>query len=105
MTHYDRHTDRLTIVSQDPYAPELQAVDTLQFQHGPIQENGINGVQNEDVIKGLILRLQALNQPPHNCRENSLAITKLEEALHWLEHRTKLRREQGVEGTNEPHRS
>lgn len=45
--------------------------------------------------------LQGLNEKIP-CRENSLAITKLEEALHWLEARTKNRKAAGVEGTSEP---
>lgn len=40
---------------------------------------------------------------PFRNRETSLAITHLEEALHWLKHRTALRRKQGVEGTFQPH--
>lgn len=53
--------------------------------------------------KLLVLRLRALNEGAFRCRENSLAITHLEEALHWLEARTKARVAQGVEGTNQPH--
>ena len=33
-----------------------------------------------------------------SCRENSLAITKLEEALHWLQARTLRREREGIEG-------
>jgi len=33
-------------------------------------------------------------------RELSLALTKLEEAMHWLRHRTNARIARGVEGTN-----
>lgn len=36
----------------------------------------------------------------HPCRENSIAITKLEEALIWLDKRKKDRIERGVEGQN-----
>lgn len=35
------------------------------------------------------------------CRENALAITKIEEALHWLHHRTADREGRGVEGTHQ----
>jgi hypothetical protein len=34
------------------------------------------------------------------CRENALAITKLQEALHWLDHRTADREARKVEGTH-----
>lgn len=79
----------------------------IQFQHGPVGENGfdgVNGVQTEDVLKLLAMRLRALNSA-FPCRENSIAITKVEEALLWLEHRTAIRVEQGVEGKNEAHTS
>ena len=75
---------------------------SIQFQDGPVTEHGENGTTNEEVLKAVIERLQALNQAPFNCRENSLAITHLEEALHWLWTRTKNRQERGVEGTSTP---
>lgn len=34
------------------------------------------------------------------CRENSISITKLEEAIHWQEARTRDREQRKVEGTN-----
>jgi hypothetical protein len=34
------------------------------------------------------------------CSENALAITKLEEATHWLKARTNRREAQGTEGTH-----
>lgn len=74
----------------------------IQFQHGPIQENGVNGVQNEEVLELLAMRLRALNVA-FPCRENSIAITKIEEAWLWLRHRTAIRQSQGVEGKHEAH--
>lgn len=77
----------------------------IDFQHGPIGENGANGAQVEDVLEAALQRLVFLNTAAGGrfaCRENSLAITKIEEALHWLEHRTKARQARGVEGTNQP---
>ena len=35
------------------------------------------------------------------CRENALTITKIEEAIHWQEARTKDRIRRNVEGKNE----
>lgn len=72
------------------------------FQDGPIKEHGVNGTTNEEVIQMLLERLQSLNQPPFNCRENSLAITHLEESLLWLQRRTANRVAKGIEGTNQP---
>jgi hypothetical protein len=77
----------------------------LHFQDGPIQEFGRNGTTNEEMIQILVDRIRSLNEMQDRkfaCRENSLAITHLEEALHWLESRTKARQSRGVEGTNTP---
>ena len=56
-----------------------------------------NGTTLEEMLRVSILRLNDLNQK-FPCRENSLAITKMEEALHWLNHRTADRVARGVEG-------
>ncbi len=73
---------------------------TVRFQDGPIKEAGINGCHNEDLIAIVIHRLQGFQEGPYMCRENALALTKLEEALHWLNHRTAGRQARGVEGTH-----
>ncbi len=67
-----------------------------------MKENGdkIDGVTNEEVLNVLIDRIQKLNKKAP-CRENSLVITKLEEARMWLMARTKDRVSRGVEGTHE----
>lgn len=76
-------------------------VDTqLKFQNGPIAEVGVNGITHEALIAILIDRLQAFQDGPYKCRENALALTKLEEAAHWLHHRTLARMQRGVEGTS-----
>lgn len=78
------------------------ADDTLRFQ--PIffymeNEDGTfeNGTTLEAMIGVTVQRLQDLNGR-FPCRENSCAITKLEEALHWLNARTADRITRGVEG-------
>ena len=72
----------------------------VSFQNGPIQENGINGCHQEDLLAIVLHRLQCFQQGDYACRENALAITKLEEAMHWLNHRTAGRQARGVEGTS-----
>ncbi len=74
---------------------------TLLFQNGPIGEVGVNGVTHEALLAILIDRMQAFQKGPYSCRENALALTKLEEAAHWLNARTARRVAQGVEGTHE----
>lgn len=74
----------------------------LDFQEGPVKEVGVNGCRNEDVLEILLHRMNCL-QKAFPCRENALAITKMEEALMWLRRRTELRVIQGVEGHNKAH--
>lgn len=72
----------------------------IHFQEGPIKECGVNGVCNEDLIAMVICRLEHFQKSGFACRENALAITKLEEALLWLRKRTIGRENRGVEGTH-----
>ena len=73
----------------------------VKFQKGNMKENGVNGCHNVDLIAIVIDVLQSVNQGELACRENSIAITKLEEALMWLNKRTLDRRSRGVEGTSQ----
>ncbi len=62
-----------------------------------------NGAFVEGVIAAALNRIQFYQKVSGGqfaCRENSLAITKLEEALHWCQHRTAERENRGVEGTH-----
>ncbi len=70
------------------------------FQNGPIKEAGVNGVMNEDLIAIVIDRMRGFQSGDYKCRDNALALTKLEEALMWLLNRTNEREARGVEGTN-----
>lgn len=72
----------------------------VKFQSGPIKEHGVNGCHHEDLLAIVLDRLQQFQAGDFACRENALAITKLEEALHWLNHRTQERKNRGVEKTN-----
>jgi hypothetical protein len=73
---------------------------TILFQNGPIAENGVNGITQEVLLAIIIDRLQSFQKGPYACRENALALTKLEEAKHWLFSRTLERMGRGVEGTH-----
>jgi len=73
----------------------------IDFQEGAIKECGVNGVMNEDLICMVLARLESFQKCNFQCRENAIAITKLEEALLWLRKRTIGREERGVEGTHE----
>ncbi|MCG7851268.1 MAG: hypothetical protein MIO92_01965, partial [Methanosarcinaceae archaeon] len=75
----------------------------VSFQNGVINEAGVNGCHHEDLLAIVIDRLQYFQKGDFRCRENAVVITKLEEALMWLNYRTKKRQDQGVEGLNKPH--
>jgi len=76
----------------------------IKFQCGPIKEHGINGTSIENVLELLKTRLEGFQKGPFRCRTNAIAITKIAEAMMWLEERTKQRVKQGVEGTNVKHK-
>lgn len=73
----------------------------IHFQEGPINEAGVNGVMNEDLIAMVICRLDHFQDSEFYCYENYMAIMKLEEALLWLRKRTMGREQRGVEGTHQ----
>lgn len=91
--------DTGTNPSQDPSMTVNKLV--LLFQNGPIPERGVNGLTQEVLLAIVIDRLQSFQKGPYACRENALALTKLEEAQHWLHHRTRARMARGVEGTHQ----
>lgn len=72
----------------------------VHFQEGPIKEHGVNGVCNEDLIAMVICRLEHFQKSEYACRDNAVAITKLEEAMLWLRKRTIGRENRGVECTH-----
>jgi len=60
----------------------------------------IDGTTLEEMLRVSIERLKDLNDR-FGCRENSIAITKMQEALMWLNKRTEDRIKRGVEGKHE----
>jgi len=70
------------------------------FQNGPINEHGVNGITQEVLLAIVADRLRSFQAGSFACRENALALTKIEEAQHWLQQRTLARMRRGVEGTN-----
>lgn len=86
--------------NQGTLGTQVTPIAEVHFQEGPILEAGVNGVCNEDLIAMVITRLEHFNKSEFSCRENSMAITKLEESLLWLRKRTMGREQRGVEGTH-----
>lgn len=78
---------------------------TIIWQDGPLgrgsERKEPNGAFVEGVVAAAIDRMkfyQEASDGKFRCRENALAITKLEEALHWMEARTRDRESRMVEG-------
>lgn len=59
-----------------------------------------DGTTLEEMLRVSIERLQMLNAK-FPCRENSIAITNMEQALMWLNKRTEDRIKRGVEGKHQ----
>ncbi len=72
----------------------------VTFQNGPIKESGVNGVTHEALLAVVIDRLRSFQAGPYSCRDNAVALTHIEEALMWLQRRTRERIKRGVEGTH-----
>jgi len=75
----------------------------LRFQSQPIAKpEDINGISNEALLAVVADRLECFQAGPFKCRENALALTKIEEAMMWLHKRTRDRMARGVEGSLTP---
>ena len=83
-----------------PPGRPTQVAAQILFQNGPIASPAdMNGISNEALLAILIDRMQCFQGGPFPCRENALALTKLEEAMFWLQKRTRDRMARGIEGT------
>lgn len=74
---------------------------SITFQNGPIQECGVNGISNEALLAVVEDRLAGFQSGQYACRENAIALTKIQEAMMWLQKRTLDRVRRGVEGTSQ----
>ena len=82
-------------------ATEYRDNATPPVTDGEILEWGLEGVHVENHIDYALARLENFQAGQLKCRENALAITHLQEARHWLEHRMHDRDNRGVLGTTE----
>jgi hypothetical protein len=74
----------------------------IYIQNGPRKEVGENGVDIEVLGELWLDILKDFNSGEYRCRENSITITKLEEALMWQQKRRENRIKREVEGTENP---
>ena len=70
----------------------------VHFQEGPVKEVGVNGLTNEALLAIVQHRLECFQAGEFSSRENALALTSIQNAMHWLHHRTRNRVSRGVEG-------
>jgi hypothetical protein len=84
----------------DKVSAMLHAVTDIAFQNGPIQEAGVNGISNEALLAVVEDRLLGFQSGQYACRENAIALTYIQDAMMWLQKRTRDRVARGVEGTN-----
>lgn len=89
LKHFEDNTDfqSLSFIHKEKNGDEFKTIQ--------------DGTTNEEVLEVLIDRLKFLNQKLPS-RETSIALTKCEEALMWLDHRTVDRVRRRVEGTDKP---
>lgn len=86
------------VTLHDPVGPKtVQTLAQVRFQKGPLQENAFNGCSNESILALVVDRLKGFQSGPYACRENALALTKIQEAIMWLHQRTKDRAARSVE--------
>jgi len=91
----------------DPHHFKVVSVETgrvcstVDFQEGPVKENGVNGVMNEDLLVMVLTRLNGFQNTKFACKENADAITHIEDALKVLRERTNKRVARNVEGTSQ----
>lgn len=72
----------------------------INFQKGPRNEgNSTHGAIDTDLLEIVRHRLQQFQKGEFSTRENSIALTHIEEALLWLNKRVEERFEREVLGT------
>ncbi|MFT6125898.1 MAG: hypothetical protein ACJAVA_000340 [Flavobacteriaceae bacterium] len=77
-------------------------VQTIKFVRGSKLKDEVvkkvDGILHETLLSMIIKDLKFKGELVRS-RENSIVVTKLEEALHWLEERQRERQSRSVEGT------
>jgi len=94
------HVYRIEVYDRYDGKPDqgMVAYCDISFQNGGLKEVGPNGITDQALIAIVLDRVRSFNDGPYRCRENSMMITKLEEALMWGEKRGNDRARRNVEG-------
>lgn len=73
----------------------------VDFQHGPIGEKGVNGVQHVDLLAIVQHRLDCFQRGPFSSASNEVTSGFVGAAIASEDTRTRRRKAAGVEGTNQ----
>lgn len=84
-----------------PDPQSMRQTNGVNFQSGPIAEAGVNGISQEALLAIVEDRLVCFQAGPYACRENAIALTHIQDAMMWLQKRTRDRLARGVEGTSQ----
>lgn len=101
-------------IELSPAGRPTQVAGFIEFQNGPIASPAdMNGLTNEALLAVTIDRMRGFqyqrnpdgsfdfnSRGKYASRENAQALTYMEEALMWLQKRTRDRMQRGVEGTH-----
>lgn len=75
---------------------------TIQYQlKHPVDEDSTAGVTDFDLLEIIRHGLIEFQKGPLSCREMEIALTKIEEAIMWMDKRWQDRAERGVLATSE----
>lgn len=75
-------------------------ITVINFQNGPINEYGVNGITQEVLLAICIDRLEGFQSGAFACEDNQIALDAMRLAQTSLQKRTRDRMKRGVEGTN-----
>jgi len=89
------------VLDEGQHVSDPHQCQYIVFQNGPIKETGVNGISNEALLAVVEDRLNGFQSGEFACRDNAIALTKIQEAMMWLHRRTRDRVVRGVEGTHE----
>jgi hypothetical protein len=89
------HLYSLSVESVPSPGPSVLST-VIRFQKGPLADP--NGFTHEALLSIVEDRLKSFQAGSFACRENAVALTKVQEAIMWLNKRTADRVDRGVEG-------
>lgn len=77
---------------------------SIDWQNGPLgrgdDRKEPNGAWVQEALLACIERMKFYQSSKFACRENALALTHMQEAMHWLQHRHDERELREVQGTH-----